>query len=120
MAGRVVYIEPYEKSKAPVFHDEAILLGFEEDSTNQKVKFQPFVGIGPRRFFDLFSMHYSSGYDLVRKEKDGSLKQWDLKSSQLRLRMWPRSYLEHELDASLMFNSLTERIKHSQAKEPSQ
>lgn len=103
---RVVYIEPYEKSKATDFHDEAILMGFEEDPTNNKVKFQPFVGIGPRSFFDLFSMHYSSGYDLVRKDKSGNLAAWNLKSSQLRLRMWPRSYLEHELDASHLFNEL--------------
>lgn len=116
---RVVYIEPYEKSKAVDFHNEAILLGFDKDPTNSKVKFQPFLGIGPRRFFDLFSMNYSSGYDLTRKDKSGNLESWNPKTSQLRLRMWPRSYLEHELDASILFGSLTSQTADSQTKDDS-
>ena len=34
------------------------------------VLFQPFVGIGPRRYFDLFSMNLGSSYDLVRKDSE--------------------------------------------------
>ena len=76
---RVVYIEPYTKSKALDFHDDSIQLGFEP--AEGKVKFEPFVGIGPRRFFDLFSKGHGSGYDLRRKckgEDAGFAVTWDL------------------------------------------
>ena len=66
---RVVYIEPYEKSQALDLHDDAItpydpgdLSQAATDRDNdcdrgpRKVVFEPFMGIGPRRYFDLFSM----------------------------------------------------------------
>ena len=35
------------------------------------------MGIGPRRFFDLFSMKLSNGYPLKRKQKpDGAKVKW--------------------------------------------
>jgi deoxycytidylate deaminase len=49
----VVYVEPYPKSKALEFHPDAITVSQSEDG---KVKLRPFIGVGPRRFFDLFSM----------------------------------------------------------------
>ena len=44
---RVVYIEPYPKSKTAEFHSDAVTFGF-SDETNA-VHFEPFVGVGPRR-----------------------------------------------------------------------
>ena len=102
---RVVYIEPYEKSRAPKFHDDSVIFGFDDDQQG-KVQFQPFLGVGPRKFFDLFSMNLSSGYDLIRKEPNGSCVEWDLKKARLRLRMWPRTYLDHEIEASNKFKDL--------------
>lgn len=99
---RVVYVEPYEKSKAPEFHDDSVIFGFESND-GKKVSFVPFVGIGPRRFFDLFSMRLSSGYDLTRKDDTGAAKVWAVDTARLRFRMLPCSYLDHELDACNLF-----------------
>src|SRR5690348_9204044 len=69
---RVVYVEPYPKSKASSLHDDAISV---DEIGETRVPFVPFIGIGPRRYFDLFSMKLSTGYPIERKEK-GKLKAW--------------------------------------------
>jgi deoxycytidylate deaminase len=94
---RVVYIEPYPKSKALQFHDESITNAF--GSTDGRVRFEPFIGVGPRRFFDLFSMALGSGYRLVRKNKQGKAVDWELKGNSPRIAMAPRSYLDLETEA---------------------
>lgn len=96
---RVVYVEPYPKSKALQFHDDSIAKDG-EDGQDGKVRFEPFVGIGPRRFFDLFSMHLGSSYPLIRKEEaTGQVKKWNLETAQLRIQMRPVSYLDLEVEA---------------------
>lgn len=100
---RVVFIEPYPKSKALDFHPDAIVFDSRGEG-DRKVLFEPFFGVGPRRFFDLFSMNLSNGYDVARKDQDtGHAKAWDHKSSRLRLQMLPSSYLELEKQAASMF-----------------
>lgn len=107
---RVVYVEPYPKSKALELHDDSIHwtdLGV--TSGENRVRFDPFVGIGPRRFFDLFSMQQSSGYDLVRKEKATGEKQpWSIHDSRLRLQMNPLSYIDLEGQANKLFFKITD------------
>jgi deoxycytidylate deaminase len=98
---RVVFVEPYEKSKALDFHVESLAVGFE--SFDNAVQLQPFVGVGPRRFFDLFSMRFGSGYQLRRKQSDGNVLEWHLESARLRLQMLPTSYLDAEAAASKAF-----------------
>ena len=90
---RVVYIEPYPKSKALQFHDDSVYLGFTKPE--EKVHFEPFVGVGPRRFFDLFSMQHGSGRNIDRK-KDGFAIDWDEANAKLRLQLSPFSYLDLE------------------------
>ncbi|MBC8873617.1 MAG: dCMP deaminase family protein [Planctomycetes bacterium] len=99
---RVVYIEPYPKSKAVEFHSDSISLGF--SGSEDTVHFEPFVGVGPRRFFDLFSMRLGSGYPLKRKDETGHTIEWKPEDSRLRIQMLPCSYIELELVASSMFN----------------
>jgi deoxycytidylate deaminase len=91
---KVKYVEPYPKSYATKLHNDSIEANgiF---STN-KVHFEPFVGIGPRRFVDLFSMGLSSGRNMVRKE-NGSLAKWERKTAELRVPMIPLSYIEAEI-----------------------
>lgn len=108
---RVVYIEPYPKSKAAEFHSDSIRLGFSE--TNNTVHFEPFVGVGPRRFFDLFSMRLSSGYRLVRKDADGQVVEWKPEGAKLRIQMLPCSYVELEIVASDMFNNYRKRKEYA-------
>jgi len=62
----VVYIEPYAKSKAPLLHDDAISI---DEEIEGKLPFLPFIGVGPRRYFDLFSLKLSTGYPVERKER---------------------------------------------------
>ena len=105
---RVVYIEPYAKSKALEFHDDSIIPPDEEHSQNDiRVSFEPFSGIGPRRFYDLFSMHLSSGYDLNRKDNHtGKAIDWNIQNAPLRLSMRPTSYIDLEMQASHHFNDM--------------
>lgn len=98
---RVVYIEPYPKSLALRLHYDAIDL--EErgwgrkarSDCNDKVSFEPFVGIGPRRFFDLFSLKLSTGIPIKRKQ-DGELVAWRRTTAQCRVPLRPTSYLDRE------------------------
>lgn len=108
---RVVYIEPYPKSKAAEFHSDSISLGFSDD--DDTVHFEPFVGVGPRRFFDLFSMRLGSGYPLQRKDGEGQVVNWQPEDSRLRIQMLPCSYVELELIASSMFNEVRRRKEAS-------
>lgn len=62
---RVVYIEPYPKSYANILHKDAISL----ERAAGKVSFEPFVGISPHRYRDLFERK-------KRKRKDGKAEEW--------------------------------------------
>lgn len=97
---RVVYIEPYQKSKAAEFHNDSIVMGFED--RDDAVRFEPFVGIGPRRFFDLFSQKLGSGYP-IKRNIEGRSWVWQPGDACLRLQMLPCSYLDLESIASNMF-----------------
>ncbi|WP_413836985.1 deaminase [Desulfobacula sp.] len=109
---RVVYIEPYPKSKAFQFHSDSIST---ELASKDKVIFEPFVGVGPRNFFNLFSMKFGSGYPLKRKNKDGTVSEWNKKNGRLRMQMLPCSYLEREdLAANLLSHYLEEIDENSQ------
>jgi deoxycytidylate deaminase len=110
---RVVFIEPYAKSKALEFHDDAITTSYVDmASSGDRVSFEAFSGIGPRRFYDLFSMHLSSGYDLVRKDSaTGKTVDWDIKDAPLRLTMKTTSYIELEMQASNQFNDMLSTLE---------
>lgn len=102
---RVVYIEPYPKSRAVSLHGDAVRLGRNRDrrqhvsSGDARIPFVPFVGIGPRRFFDLFSVDLSSGYPLERKH-DGTRANWtETRNRGPRTPLLPASYLDRELGA---------------------
>lgn len=95
---RVVYIEPYPKSKTlELYNDSTTIVGEE-----QKVHFDEFVGVGPRRFFDLFSLHLSRGRRIIRKQEDGggaadgSAVRWKRMDSRLRFQATALSYIEKE------------------------
>lgn len=102
---RVVFIEPYQKSKAVEFHTDSISVGF--NPAEETVHFEPFVGVGPRRFFDLFSIRLGAGYPLFRKDDDGLVVPWELSNeAKLRVQMLPGSYLDLEQEAKDRFEKL--------------
>jgi deoxycytidylate deaminase len=95
---RVVFIEPYPKSRALELHDDDIvevLPGSPEDEEG-RVRLEPFVGIGPRRFFDYFSMNLGSGYLVERKTKSGDLADWDPSTIGPRTQAPEEGYLKTE------------------------
>lgn len=102
---RVVYVEPYPKSRALDFHSESIQLRSEFDSSadNNLVAFEPFIGVGPRRFLDLFSMSLGAGSKLRRKDKEGSTLDWDKASAPIRTPLISKSYLEIEKAAGALW-----------------
>jgi len=111
---RVVYIEPYLKSKAIELHDDAISLGFYDEKDNPStICFEPFVGVGPRRFFDLFSMRLGSGNRLIRRNSDGKTLPWEPEKGILRLQMLTRSYLDLEYNACHQFLKLGMKCKET-------
>jgi deoxycytidylate deaminase len=108
---RVVYVEPYPKSKTLEFHNDSISTG-RPGEPGGLVKFEPFVGIGPRRFFDLFSMHLGSTYSLIRKHNEtGKPVEWSIEKSQLRIQMKPVSYVELEAQACARFEKIFDQVR---------
>ncbi|WLI89083.1 hypothetical protein Q4S45_20650 [Massilia sp. R2A-15] len=101
-------MEPYPKSKALEFHGDAITL--DASLPHNKVVFEPFVGVGPRSFFNLFSTGLGSGYEVVRKSADGKIVKWNEHGSKLRMQMLPTSYIERETDVADEFNQKLEKI----------
>jgi hypothetical protein len=111
----VVYIEPYAKSQAAPLHDDAIRVedavvrGSSRRARDSRVPFEPFIGIGPRRFFDLFSIMLSTGYEVERKTKLGKIRDWrPRRDSKPRVPMAPSSYLQREVLASRKVYSIFE------------
>jgi deoxycytidylate deaminase len=61
---RVVYMEPYPKSRAKDLHPDEI-----EAESSTKVSFVPFIGISPFRYRDIFQKGR-------RKQEDGEADEW--------------------------------------------
>jgi cytidine deaminase len=62
---RVVYVAPYAKSQAKELHGDAIDFAAAQPRPGI-VQFEPFVGVAPRRYLDLFEAG-------KRKEDDGTV-----------------------------------------------
>lgn len=111
---RVVYIEPYPKSRAMELHFDSIAVdGYAKtsDSTG-KLPFDPFIGVGPRRYMQLFSMHLGEGARLKRKE-DGIVVSWRRETAEPRVPIAPRSYLHQEQIAVKLFEDATSQEETS-------
>ena len=87
---KVIFIEPYPKSMAIDLYEESIFL--EVRDSGRKLIFEPFVGVAPRRFMDLFVMP-------DRKDRHGRVLAWEEASAELRLRNPLPTYLEIETSA---------------------
>lgn len=109
---RVIYIEPYAKSRAEELHKDAIVVeekARDEDRRRRKVPFTPFVGVGPRRYFDLFSLTLSRGFELVRKVEGGVLT-FSRQGACPRVPMSPLSYIQKEAIAIKELNALPKQL----------
>ncbi len=68
---RVVFIEPYTKSRAQRLHADAATIARSERDP-EKVAFEPFVGVAPRRYLEMFdaAARQRLGH-LARKDETG-------------------------------------------------
>lgn len=94
---RVVYVEPYPKSLALELHDDSIAVEIVEEGPQTKVRFEPFVGVAPRRYGQLFSTVTEEGRRLMRKDDEGNL----LTTLGVRLRGPALSYVQRESVAAI-------------------
>jgi deoxycytidylate deaminase len=93
---RVYFVEPYPKSKAPDLHSDAICFDEKHAAKQGKIPFLPFVGIGPRRYLDFFSLELSGGGPVKRKGDDHRPLNPTKKNRPPRVSMIPLSFLEQE------------------------
>ena len=93
---RVVYVEPYPKSKVSDLHDDSVTL-VEDGKPASKVVFEPFCGVAPRVYPLLFSDIGPDGQRMEKKWKDGKVRPdpWGL-----RLAESPLSYIDREAIAA--------------------
>lgn len=87
--GRVVYIEPYPKSMAERLYPEALVLSGRSPGLS-RVRFEPFLGISPSSYFELFEINGP------RKDQSGSAVRWKRATADPRLERMVGSYLEIE------------------------
>lgn len=117
---KVIYIEPYPKSKALEFYKKEISQ-LNEDY-EKKVIFLPFKGVGPHRFIDLFAMQSIKWYTRIRKNVEGKVIPWEREKANLRNPMSTLSYIEiekaaykqywDEIEGSRLDESDEQRSKH--------
>ena len=97
---RVVYIEPYPKSlSVPLYPDSIAVDGVSTDGG--LVDFQPFVGIGPRRYVDIFTAP-------ERKTQLGDSVVWDPANAHPKLGAYDPTTTVREAD---MLKGFSERIR---------
>ena len=106
---KVVYIEPYPKSKALEFYKREISQCEEEQE--EKVLFLPFKGVGPHRFIDLFSMQSTRWYARTRKDKEGNVVPWKREGANLRNPMAVFNYIDMEKAAYKQYNDEIEGVR---------
>ena len=104
---RVVYIEPYPKSKAFEFYKAEIS---DDVPAENKVVFESFTGVGPQRFNDLFAVSSTRWYAKKRKDKDGNKLEWERGDAELRNPISLLNYLYAEQNALLSFEDETTTI----------
>lgn len=105
---RVVYIEPYPKSKAFNFYSVEIS---DAVSDPRKVVFEPFTGVGPQRFMDLFAVSSTRWYARTRKDSQGKKLDWKREDAELRNPAALLNYLDAEQAALMAFEDETVAIE---------
>ncbi len=94
-----MFIEPYPKSYAKELHEDAITLTKERG----KVSFEPFVGVSPFRYRDLFEKG-------KRKYSGGRAHEWKAEERQPLIEVYNPSYFRAEIS---VVSELASRIQSS-------
>jgi hypothetical protein len=111
---KVIYVEPYPKSHASELYKENVLLkNPNEKDEEDKVSFEPFIGISGRRYFDLFSLDWGSGDRIKRMDDDtGELVKWKPEKAEFRFKIAPKSHKFNEDNAIKELEEAKEKIKN--------
>lgn len=96
---RVVFLEPYPKSYAEELHSDSIT--FNPGEAKEKVLFEPFLGISPRRYRDIFEK-------IKRKDEKGKAQRWYEKTPKPRIEDKSINYIENE-DSAIVFTQKTQK-----------
>jgi deoxycytidylate deaminase len=86
---RVVYVEPYPKSKARQLHQDSISVDPSVASSDH-VNFEPFEGIAPRQYQDIFDARE------LRKDAEGRARDWR-QNPKPRLQRFINTYKDLEI-----------------------
>lgn len=101
---RVIYVEPYPKSRVAELYPDSIAVDNPELSASH-VCFEPFVGIAPRQYLNLFELG-----KIDRKLADGRIKQWSSFEADTRMAQPSAAYLEKEKRFLATFKSKLEEL----------
>jgi deoxycytidylate deaminase len=97
---KMVYIEPYAKSRTADLYPDSIAI---EQHCKEKVQFEPFVGVAPRQYMKLFSMR-------KRMSDDGKILLFNASEAELRYHGSSRVYLDNEDEtATILRNVLIQK-----------
>lgn len=102
---RVVFLEPYPKSYSKELHEDSIT--FSKNQAQKKVLFEPFIGISPRRYRDIFEKG-------KRKDGEGNAIEWYEVEPVPRIEDRGDSYIaieEHSIKAALQFLSEAKKFR---------
>lgn len=97
---KVVYIEPYPKSKARDLHSDSIVYTHmsKEPLTAlvNAVRVVPFFGMGPRKYIDHFATRIQTGVRIERKKGGMAISVADEVLRDLRTPLTPHNYISRE------------------------
>jgi cytidine deaminase len=94
---RVIYIEPYPKSKAKQLHQDSISVDPVTESP-EHVNFEPFVGISPKQYQSIFNARES------RKDSDGRIIDWRAKYGKPRFARFLNTY--HDIETMIVTDEI--------------
>lgn len=87
---RVVYVEPYPKSKARELYADSLVVD-PPKRVEDLVNFEPFVGVAPRQYLEIFDTS-----TLQRKDAFGRKTEWVKKDAKPRLTRYQNTYRQIE------------------------
>jgi len=85
---RVVYLEPYAKSLAVQLYPDSVSVDRSERKEPQ-IPFEPFIGIAPRKYIDLFTM--------LQRKKNGRVLEFQKANAKQRYSSSPFAYNASEM-----------------------
>ena len=106
---RLVYLEPYPKSYANALHGDSIEV--EGEGKSKKVSFDPFKGVSPYRYRDLFEKG-------KRKLTDGAALQWNQGQRRPMIDIYYPSYFQAEVSVVAKLKGEVEAIVRENQPEP--